>query len=254
MSRVSSETSQTKSAVDALSHERHQLMWHHDERSHHVVVFVLQDVAVVHVSAGEGFEAHENIDDFVGIDPNSVLEAELILIEAVRDTVVGLLADPHCRAGFGVGDAAIRYLDSGGLPAEDLKGVEMHVDRMGIAGQVDETPDLRAAQHREEIGLVLESGGDRAPAADLTRLAGSRFDKCYHWFVGRPVLGELPHRQRGGLTLPIALLLNECDRAHNTTVQIAPVGPLEVGGKHRWRPAATATSIDDAKQEHLRIR
>ena len=36
------------------AHEGHQLGGHDDEGTHHVVVFVFEDVTVVHVAAGEG--------------------------------------------------------------------------------------------------------------------------------------------------------------------------------------------------------
>jgi hypothetical protein len=41
-------------------HERHQLRRHDDEGAHHVVVFVLEDVAVVHVTPAEDLEADED--------------------------------------------------------------------------------------------------------------------------------------------------------------------------------------------------
>lgn len=44
---------------------------------------MIEDVVVVHASARKGFEADDNVDDFVRIDPNSVLAAELVRIELV---------------------------------------------------------------------------------------------------------------------------------------------------------------------------
>src|SRR4029077_1531672 len=60
------------------SHEGHELGRHHDERPHHVVVFMLEDVAVVHVSPGESVEADEDVDDLVRVHAHSVLEAQLV--------------------------------------------------------------------------------------------------------------------------------------------------------------------------------
>src|SRR4029077_18667006 len=48
-------------------HEGHQLGRHDDERSHHVVVFVLEDVAVVHVAPAEDLEADDDVDRLVRI-------------------------------------------------------------------------------------------------------------------------------------------------------------------------------------------
>ena len=130
----------------------------------------------------------------------------------------------------------------------------MHVDRVRITGQVDEAPDLRLAEHGEEIGPVLEPGGDRAPAADLLLLTGACFDDGDHRFIGRDVFGELPHRQHGGAPFLTALLLHQRDGAHRAALQLLRVLPPEVGGEHRRWPRATATSLDDAKAKHLRIR
>src|SRR4051794_13795991 len=57
-------------AARAHIHERHQLGGHDNGRAHHVVVFVFEDVAVVHVAPAEDREADHDVDDFVGIDAN----------------------------------------------------------------------------------------------------------------------------------------------------------------------------------------
>jgi hypothetical protein len=50
---------------------------------------------------------------------------------------------------------------------EDLKRVEVEVNRVGVAGQVDQLPDLVLAEHRKERRRVLEVGGDDAVAGDV---------------------------------------------------------------------------------------
>jgi hypothetical protein len=72
-------------------HERHQLRGHDHEGAHHVVVFVLEDVAVVHVAAAEDLEADEDVDDLVGVDADRVLEAQFVVVESV-DPVVAVVA------------------------------------------------------------------------------------------------------------------------------------------------------------------
>jgi hypothetical protein len=54
---------------------------------------VLEDVAVVHVAPAKHLEADNDVDDFVRVDADGVLEAPFILVEAVRDAVVRCLAD-----------------------------------------------------------------------------------------------------------------------------------------------------------------
>ena len=51
-------------------------------------------------------------------------------------------------------------LDDGGLAVEDREGVEVDVDEVSVFGQVDVSPDLGLAAHREEGGGVLEACGD----------------------------------------------------------------------------------------------
>ena len=95
---------------------------------------MFEDVAVVHESPREGFKAHENIDDLVCVDSNRVLQTEFIRLESMIDAVIDLVADPHrCNCG-GVGDTPVGHLYGGRLPVDDLKGIEVHVDRMRIAG------------------------------------------------------------------------------------------------------------------------
>ena len=64
-------------------HKRHQLGRHDDERAHHVAVFVLEDVAVVHVAPAEDLEADDDVDHLVRIDADGVFQAELVVVERV---------------------------------------------------------------------------------------------------------------------------------------------------------------------------
>src|ERR1700730_11109600 len=61
---------------DARSHHgRHELRGHQHEGSHHVAVFVFEDVAVIHVAAAVTVEADGDLDDLVGGDADGVLQA-----------------------------------------------------------------------------------------------------------------------------------------------------------------------------------
>jgi len=106
--------------------------------------------------------ADDDIDDLVGVDPDGVLEPSFVVIERVGYAVVG--PSPICTVALvpdryrSVGD-----LDDGGLAVEDLEGVEVDVDGVSVFGQVDESPDLGLAEHREEGGDVLEAYGDGPP-------------------------------------------------------------------------------------------
>ena len=102
-------------------HERHELGGHDDEGAHHVVVFMLEDVTVVHVAAAEDLEADDDIDDFLRVDPNGLLEAALVVVEPVWDAVVEVVADAHRCARAGRADPAFGDLYCGPLSIEDLE-------------------------------------------------------------------------------------------------------------------------------------
>ena len=66
-----------------------------------------------------------------------------------------------------VSDAAFGDLVADRASREDLERVEVEVDRVRVAGEVDQLPDLVLAEHREERRRVLEVGGDGAVAGGL---------------------------------------------------------------------------------------
>jgi hypothetical protein len=83
------------------------------EGAHHVVVFVLEDVTVVHVAAAEDLEADDDVDDFLRVDADGVLEAAFVVVEPVWDAVVEVVADAHGGAGADGGDPVVGLLDCG---------------------------------------------------------------------------------------------------------------------------------------------
>ena len=82
----------------------------------------------------------------------------------MRDAVVDPLSDVDRRARAGRGDPVFRKRDDRRVPAQHLKAVEVHVDRVGVLGQIDESPDLGFVQHREERRGVLEARRDGPPS------------------------------------------------------------------------------------------
>ena len=93
---------------------------------------------------GECLEAHDDVDDLVRVDPDGVLESELVVVEGVcgchrparrRACTVA----PVCRVVIAVRRADRRSR----VPIEHLERVEVDVDRVGVLGEVDEPPDLR---------------------------------------------------------------------------------------------------------------
>ena len=194
------------------------------------MILVLEDVAVVHVAAGEGGEAHDDVDDLVGVDSHRVLEASFVVVERVGDAVVGRLSDAYGRTGRSGRDRGGVDLHDDGNAVEDLEGVEVDVDRVGVLGQVDEPPDLGLVEHGEERGGILEAGGDGAPARDALRTVRSRFHERDEGLVRARVGRQLPHGQHGRPARDRGLLFHEGDRTDDGTGQLGAARSPNVGG------------------------
>ena len=122
---------------------------------------------MVHVAAAVGGEADGDFDDLVGVDADGVLEAAFVVVDGVAELVVGVAFERDCGGDGEVFDAVVGDLVADGAPGEDLERVEVDVDGVGVAGEVDQLPDLVPAQDREECRGVLEVGGGGAVAGGL---------------------------------------------------------------------------------------
>ena len=125
---------------------------------------------------------------------------------------------------------------------------------MGVAGEVDQPPDLGPVQHREECRGVLEAGRDRAPARDAFLTVRLRFDEREDGLVGGRVEGQLAHGQHRRRALDLGLLLDERDRTDEDSGQLVSARPPEVGREHPRDAASAATSLADADTQHFRVR
>jgi len=82
------------------------------------------------------------------------------------------VAEAHGGARAAGRDPVLGLVDRRRVPVENLEGIEVKVDRVGVAGEVDEPPDLGSVQYREEGGRVFEAGSDRAPPCDAFPAVG----------------------------------------------------------------------------------
>src|SRR5712672_4108703 len=188
-------------------HEWHEFGGHGDEGPHHVAVFVFEDVAVVHVAAAVGGEADGDFCDLVWVDADGVFEAAFVVVNGVAQLVAGVAFDRD-RGGDGdVFDAVVGDLVADGAPGEDLERVEVDVDGVGVAGEIDQLPDLIPAEYREEGRGVFEVGGGDAVAGGLLTV-GDGDDRPDVVVVGDH---ELAHGEHAGFTFELAL--DQRDRA-----------------------------------------
>ena len=106
------------------------------ERAHHVVGFVLEDMAVVEVVAGVAFELDDDARDHAWRALHDVFPAAL---EGFRwhggGEVLHLLE--HVEA-IGLKDAAVEYLETH----------QVKVHGVGVLGEVDELPDFCGVEAR----------------------------------------------------------------------------------------------------------
>ena len=73
----------------------HDLFGHHDEGSHHALVLVLEDVAVVDVTAVRSTELPGDPDQLASADPDHVLPALLVGVHRQRTSAgSGVLVPP----------------------------------------------------------------------------------------------------------------------------------------------------------------
>ena len=139
------------------------------------------------------------------------------------------------------------------MSVEDLERVEVDVDRVGVAGEVDQPPDLRLMERREEGGGVLEASSDRAPASEPLLTVRLRFHERDEGLGGGWVGGQLAHGQHGRCAFDLGLLFDERDRADDGAGELVAARPPKVGGEHGWHAVSGAASLCDADSQHLRV-
>ncbi len=71
-------------AVDDMPVEFHDLLGHDDKRSHHALVLVFEDVAVVHVSPVRAGELSCDVDEFASTDPDRILPTLFVGVRWAR--------------------------------------------------------------------------------------------------------------------------------------------------------------------------
>jgi hypothetical protein len=139
------------------------------------------------------------------------------------------------------------------VSVEDLERVEMEVDRMGVAGEVDEPPDLGSVQHREEGGRVFEAGSDSAPSCDAFLTVGLRLYERDRWLVRSRVENEFAHREHRRRAVHLGLVFDQRDRPDHRAGELVTARPPEVGREHLRHASSGAATSFDANAHHLRV-
>src|SRR5690349_7105238 len=150
--------------LSGSAHEGHELGGHDDDGAHHVAILVFEDVAVVHVAAAVVPEADSELDDLVGVDADGVLKPSFVGVDDVVELVAGVAGQAYGRGRVAVADPVAGGGDRDGAAAEDVEGLQVDVDRVGVFGEVDQLPYLPPAEHREERRRILEVDGRGAQA------------------------------------------------------------------------------------------
>ena len=154
----------------------------------------------------------------------------------------GRYTDSHGGACFLRGCCVEVDVDGCGVAFEKLERVEVHVDRMGVAGEVDEPPYLGSTEHREERGGVLESGRHGAPSTGSGRVP-VRLDDRDDAVVGAGVFDELAQGEHGRLVGLVGAELDERDCCGGARLPSASCARC-AGSRQRAWPARSAGCAD----------
>jgi hypothetical protein len=124
-----------------------------DKRTHHVVIFMLEDVAMVHVSPTERAKLHGDADHFSWIDSNHVFGT----------SYTGLESTCHTRSNRGDGFSAWINL---GFTQDSIQLKwclcqrehvhQMHMDRMRVWAGIDDKPNFAAVEMHTPVDPVIK--------------------------------------------------------------------------------------------------
>jgi len=106
----------------------------HIKRSHHLVIFMLEDVAVPHIAAGETFKSNDDSRHHSWIGPDRIFPARLARLRSNRRPRV--FNFPICPIRRSLEAPAV----------ENLKPDQMQVYRVGIVRQIDEISNLNCIE------------------------------------------------------------------------------------------------------------
>ena len=137
-----------------------------------------------------------------------------------------------------------------GASSEDLKRVQVDVDGVCVAGEIDQLPDLIPAQDREECRGVLEMGGDGSVAYGLL-IVGAVGDGDHGPVWSSTGDHEFAHGEHVGFAFEFAL--DERDGAAWRVGQRVPCRWAVIGGELAWDRSAGDRARDDAEAHDLRI-
>jgi hypothetical protein len=129
----------------------------------------------------------------------------------------------------------------------------VYVHRVGVAGEVDESPNLEHAERREERCGVLEASRDRSPSR-LSFATVVVLDDDDDRPIGDRVLHELAegeHRR----PFDVGTMFDEGDSTHHhTVVELATGHRPEVGRQHHRCRMACSLALDNTDPQNLRER
>jgi len=87
----------------------------------------------------------------MGVDADGVLKAAFVVVDGVAGFVVRLASERDCGGDGAVFDAVLGDLVADGASREDLERVEVDVNGVRVAGEIDQLPDLIPAEDRENV-------------------------------------------------------------------------------------------------------
>src|SRR6266700_2940572 len=182
-------------------HGRKGSSGHNNKGAHHVMVLVLQNMTMVHVAACEAIKGCRYRDHFSRVDPHRIFPAQFVRIESPMP----LKADGCCRCSCFWMEAVLLVEVS----AQHLELDEMHMERMGVFRQIEDTPNLCRTIFYEPVDSILKMAGDGVIAPSFSLLIRYYYERFSRYGItirhfskftkGEHAVGILDHRDHAML-------------------------------------------------------
>src|SRR6056297_1814954 len=129
----------------------------HPDRAHHVIILMLEDMAMDHVEPFEAIPFHRNPGDMIERRERHILRTVLDGRRGNRTIHVEIALQRRERPGIAIGDVILDPVLAEGDALDDAVADQMHVDGMRFIGQIDQVPDLGIAQMRLDRDRGVEA-------------------------------------------------------------------------------------------------
>ena len=206
------------------------------------MVFVLKNMTMVHVAACEAIEGGRDRDQSTWIDTHRIFPAQFVRIECP----MSLKADGCCRCSrFWM--EAVRVVQ---VSAQRLVLHEMHMKRMGVFRQIQDTPDLCRPIGHEPVDSILKVTGDGAVAHSCSVFICYRHQRFFRSCICIRHLSKFTERKHA-----VGILDHRHDAVLMSRGQVVMFEPTIRRGECRGQDEGVIHQLrGDTELHHFRVR